>query len=68
MEGAIYAFQSVDSSESTSATNDKIYFDSCLDRDYFDNDLCLLFVIEVTAPLRKLREGASRIARRANLI
>ena len=63
IKGAIYAFQSVDSSESTSASTTKFILIAVLAGIILTTVFAFFLLTRVTAPLRRLKEGALELSR-----
>lgn len=63
IEGAIYAFQSVDSSESTSASTTKFILIAVLAGIILTTVFAFFLLTRVTAPLRRLKEGALELSK-----
>lgn len=62
-KGAIYAFQSVDSSESTSASTTKFILIAVLAGIILTTIFAFFLLTRVTAPLRRLKEGAVELSK-----
>ena len=62
-QGAIYAFQSVDSSESTSASTTKFILIAVLAGIILTTVFAFFLLSRVTAPLRRLKEGAVELSK-----